>query len=75
MTYIDHDRAAAPDPLKRGVRIAVLLALLGAAIYLSLPAHFSGQPFPDLAANLDPLAAEFNRNAGKVRVVLITDPT
>jgi hypothetical protein len=75
MTYIDHDRGAAPNPWKRAVRTGAPLALLAVAIYLALPVHFRGTPFPDLARNLDPLAAEFNRNAGKIRVVLITDPT
>lgn len=42
---------------------------------LSLAGADEPQPFPALAQDGEPLRAAFNRDAGRVRLVLFVDPT
>src|SRR6266849_4248418 len=61
---------------KKWSRITALLALFGA---LSLAGLASGRAqqkaLPALDQKLDPLRARFNQDVGKVRLILIVDPT
>ncbi len=42
---------------------------------LALPAWVQEASFPELDAQLEPLRAQFNADAGKVRLILLLDPT
>src|SRR5216683_6713508 len=61
---------------KKWSRITALLALFGA---LSLAGLASGraqqQTLPALDQRLDPLCARFNQDVGKVRLIVLVDPT
>lgn len=54
--------------------------LLPAALSLCLlaglaPAGSQPAPFPELDPNLEPLRSRFNQDVGKVRLLLLLDPT
>ena len=51
--------------------LAVALALLAGA----LPAGTQQAAFPELDQQLEPLRSRFNADAGKVRLILLLDPT
>ncbi|MFQ5694388.1 MAG: hypothetical protein ACE5HB_00195 [Terriglobia bacterium] len=55
-------------------------ALLPAALALALvagtgAAQTQPKPYPELTPDLDPLRSQFNADAGKVRLILLLDPT
>ena len=50
-----------------------LLAL--AVLLLAAPGRAQAQDFPELSEQLEPLREQFNADAGKVRLILILDPT
>jgi len=53
-----------------------LVAWLGALLLLSIaPAWAQQQTLPALDQKLDPLRARFNQDVGKVRLIVIVDPT
>ncbi len=57
-------------------RETALLPLFGALFLLSLaPARAQHQTLPALDQKLDPLRARFNQDVGKVRLIVIVDPT
>lgn len=53
------------------VRLGVLALLLAAAT----PAQVQQQALPELDAQLEPLKSRFNADVGKVRLILLLDPT
>ncbi len=61
----------------RGWRRRALLATMLAVALLSVaaPAWVQEASFPELDAQLEPLRAQFNADVGKVRLLLIMDPT
>ena len=60
-----------------GWRRRALLATTLAVALLSVasPAWVQEASFPELDARLEPLRAQFNADAGKVRLILLLDPT
>src|SRR5215467_12359201 len=60
---------------RRG-RNAAFLTLFAALFLLTLaPLRAQQQALPALDQRLDPLRARFNQDAGKVRLIVIVDPT
>lgn len=57
--------------LKNSLVLLGMLALLSSAT----PAGSQNKAFPELDQQLEPLKARFNADAGKVRLVLLLDPT
>ena len=51
--------------------LAVVLVLLVGGV----PAALQDAAYPELDQQLEPLKAQFNADAGKVRLVLLLDPT
>jgi hypothetical protein len=61
---------------KKWSRITALLTLFGALSLAGLaPARAQQQALPALDQKLDPLRARFNQDVGKVRLIVIVDPT
>ena len=56
-------------------RIAVFGVLAGTLWAGALPAGSQGDAYPELDPKLEPLKSRFNADAGKVRLILILDPT
>ncbi|MGH9714010.1 MAG: hypothetical protein ACRD5M_12005 [Candidatus Acidiferrales bacterium] len=57
-------------------RTTALLTLFSALFVLTLaPARAQQQTFPALDQKLDPLRTRFNQDIGKVRLIVIVDPT
>lgn len=56
-----------------GLGAMVLVVALPAAAAGSAPAE--APPFPTFSATLEPLRGDFNRDAGRVRLLLLLDPT
>jgi hypothetical protein len=62
--------------LRKKSRAAALLTLFGALVLLTLaPARAQQQTLPALDQKLDPLRARFNQDIGKVRLIVLVDPT
>ena len=53
---------------------ATALLALGALLYVA-PGRAQTSDFPELSEQLEPLREQFNADAGKVRLILILDPT
>jgi|GEM_PF-2919674 len=62
-----------PNFERRFVRLALVVFLLGTA-HCSRPTERE-IPLTRLSAGFEPLRAQFNRDAGKVRLLLLLDPT
>jgi hypothetical protein len=64
------------NPMRKSSRATVLLALFS-ALFLSIGAQVPAQQqtLPALDQKLDPLRARFNQDVGKVRLIVIVDPT
>src|SRR5712692_575883 len=61
---------------KKWSRNSALMALLGALFLAGLgPAQAQQKALPALDQKLDPLRARFNQDVGKVRLIVIVDPT
>jgi len=61
---------------KRWTRNTALMALLGVLILAGVgPARAQQKALPALDQKLDPLRARFNQDIGKVRLIVIVDPT
>ncbi len=58
---------------RRRALLATTLAV--ALLSVASPAWVQEASFPELDAQLEPLRARFNADAGKVRLLLIMDPT
>ncbi len=60
-----------------GWRRRALLATTLAVALLSVaaPVRVQEASFPELDAQLEPLRAQFNADVGKVRLILLLDPT
>jgi hypothetical protein len=56
------------------IRVAIVLAILGIAIGLSV-APYRGPIYPTLDASLEPLRSDFVQHTPQVRLVMIIDPT
>lgn len=55
---------------------AGLLAVLAVALLASgVPVWTQPEAFPELSRQLEPLRSRFNEDAGKVRLLLLLDPT
>ncbi|MFQ5776675.1 MAG: hypothetical protein ACE5IP_01560 [Terriglobia bacterium] len=55
---------------------ATLLAILALALLAStVPVWTQPEAFPELDRQLEPLRSRFNADAGKVRLLLLLDPT
>lgn len=64
------------NPVGKGCGVAGVLILFHALIFLSfVPAHAQQHTLPVLDQKLDPLRTRFNQDIGKVRLILIVDPT
>jgi len=62
--------------LRKKSRNTALLTLFGALVLLTLaPVRAQQQTLPALDQRLDPLRARFNQDIGKVRVIVLVDPT
>ena len=62
--------------LMRKCRASVLLTLFSALfLFNTLQAHAQQQTLPALDQKLDPLRTRFNQDVGKVRLIVIVDPT
>ncbi len=60
----------------RAMRAGRLAAALGLVfLTLAAPVQVQEASFPELDAQLEPLRAQFNADAGKVRLILLLDPT
>lgn len=57
------------------LRAGLLLWLLAALLAAALPAQVQAPGYPELDPNLEPLRSRFNRDMGKVRLILLLDPT
>jgi len=57
----------------RGAILALAALLLLGSANCSAPGH--GLPLTVLSNDLEPLRTEFNQDAGKVRLLLLVDPT
>ena len=57
-----------------GKATAAAFALLGALMFAA-PVRAQAPEFPVLSEQLEPLREQFNADAGKVRLILILDPT
>ncbi len=57
----------------RSVTLALVAVLLLGSTNCSAPGH--GLPLTALSNDLEPLRTEFNKDAGKVRLLLLVDPT
>jgi len=53
--------------------LATTLAV--ALLSVAAPAWVQEASFPELDAQLEPLRAQFNADAGKVRLILLLEPT
>ncbi len=61
---------------RRAMRAGRLAAALGLVfLTLAAPVQVQEASFPELDAQLEPLRAQFNADAGKVRLILLLDPT
>jgi len=61
---------------KKWSRITTILTLFGILFLLGLaPARAQQQTLPALDQRLDPLRARFNQDVGKVRLIVLVDPT
>ncbi len=58
-----------------GWRRWALLATALALFSVASPAWVQEASFPELDAQLEPLRAQFNADVGKVRLILLLDPT
>src|SRR5690348_1608682 len=57
-------------------RVGALLALFSALFLFNIvPANGQQQTLPVLDQKLDPLRTRFNQDVGKVRLIVIVDPT
>ena len=56
--------------LQRGTLLLAVVMLAGA-----LPVTPQDAAYPELDQQLEPLKAQFNADAGKVRLILLLDPT
>ncbi len=56
-------------------KAALLLVLTAALLAAATSARTQDAPYPELSRQLEPLRAQFNADAGKVRLILILDPT
>ena len=56
--------------MQRGTLLLAAVLLLGAA-----PIMAQQEAYPELDQQLEPLKTQFNADAGKVRLILILDPT
>ena len=66
------------EPLKQAVARGAILALAAALLLLGCASCSSpgrGLPLTVLSNDLEPLRTEFNQDAGKVRLLLLVDPT
>src|SRR5258708_20672021 len=62
--------------LRKWSRNTALLALLGALFLAGLgPVQAQQKALPALDQKLDPLRTQFNQDLGKVRLIVILDPT
>ena len=55
--------------------VVVLLLLIATVCVLTSPAHAQQRTFPPLDQKLEPLRSQFNQDIGKVRLLVIVDPT
>lgn len=61
---------------RKGNRNMARVALFGALVLLTLaPLHAQQQALPALDQRLDPLRTRFNQDVGKVRLIVLVDPT
>ncbi len=58
---------------RRGALLAATLAV--ALLLAAAPVATQNEGFPELDAQLEPLRAQFNADAGKVRLILLLEPT
>lgn len=58
---------------RRRALLATTLAV--ALLSVAAPAWVQEASFPELDAQLEPLRAQFNADAGKVRLILLLEPT
>jgi hypothetical protein len=56
-------------------RAGLALGVLLAAALAGWSQALAPAPFPELGKDLEPLRADFNRDAGRVRLLLLLDPT
>ncbi len=56
-------------------KAALLLVLTAALLAAATPTRTQDAAYPELDQQLEPLRAQFNADAGKVRLLLIMDPT
>ncbi len=62
--------------LTKNNRVLALLAFFSAlCLFNIIPANAQRQAFPALDQKLDPLRTRFNKDVGKVRLIVIVDPT
>ncbi len=62
--------------LRKRSRNTALLTLFGALLLLTpVPVRAQQQPLPALDQKLDPLRTRFNQDVGKVRLIVLVDPT
>ena len=64
------------NPLRKGRGATTVLVLFTALFLLTIaPAHAQQQTLSPLDQKLDPLRTRFNQDVGKVRLIVIVDPT
>ena len=56
-------------------KAALLLVLTAALLAAATPARAQDAPYPELSRYLEPLRSQFNDDVGKVRLILLLDPT